>query len=60
MGYLFYHFASKDNVIVDQVKAASKGENVIKDPNNLTPEMQTKIDLCMQQLKLTKDQCIQG
>ena len=60
MGYLFYHFASKDNVIVDQVKAASKGENVIKDPNNLTPEMQTKIDLCMQQLKLTKDQCIQA
>jgi hypothetical protein len=62
MSFLFYHFASKDNVIVDQVSAASNGESTIKDidPNKLTPDMQKKVDLCMDQFKWTKDQCIQA
>ncbi|PWB12986.1 hypothetical protein DCO44_16405 [Acinetobacter sp. AM] len=62
MCFLFYHFASKDNVIVDQVTAAAKGEPPIKptDANNLAPDMQKKVDLCMEQFKWTKDQCIQA
>ena len=62
MCFLFYHFASKDNVIVDQVTAAAKGESPTKptDPNKLAPDMQKKVDLCMEQFKWTKDQCIQA
>lgn len=63
MGGLFYHFATKENIIVDQVKLASNGQSPLSpnlDPKNLTPEMQKKVDLCVEQFQWTKDQCIQA
>jgi len=55
---LFIHFASKDNVIYDQVSGKkpvqATGENK---STTITPELQSKINLCMKDFNWTAEQC---
>lgn len=59
MCFLFYHFASKDNVIVEQVTAAAKGESPNKpnDVNNLSEAVDLSLE-CRKAVNVEKPECI--